>query len=163
MNIKKDPRTNSNIGLGTCSQLDRFARTGNKAPVIEPTSIMNTEPILRPKDESSPPPEPQETASDIARVWGKCSTQLAYMWGYCGGSHLKDLKGDPLKRKNTTRPLANIDHVIRILSTLTVVVKIGKVRKDTSPKVDQGCAINRCLKTGFESLTLTTLYRFVDL
>ena len=52
-------KTNSNIGLGTFSQLDRFARTGNKAPDVEPTSIMNTEAILRPKDESSPPPEPQ--------------------------------------------------------------------------------------------------------
>lgn len=69
----KDLRTNSNIGLGTCSQVDRFARTGNKAPAIEPTSIMNTEAILRPKDVSSPPPEPQSTASveDIARVWGR--------------------------------------------------------------------------------------------
>ena len=58
--------TNSNIGLGTCSQLDRFARTGNKAPDIEPTRIMNTEAILRPKAESSPPPEPQSTVSDIS-------------------------------------------------------------------------------------------------
>ena len=52
-------KTNSNIGFGTFSQVDRFARTGNKAPDVEPTSIMNTEAILRPKDESSPPPEPQ--------------------------------------------------------------------------------------------------------
>jgi hypothetical protein len=69
---------NSNIGLGTCSQLDRFARTGNRAPVVEPTSIMNTEAILRPKDESSPPPEPQSRASDITRG-GKSSTRLADM------------------------------------------------------------------------------------
>ena len=71
VNIKyhnhEDLRTNSNTSLGTCSHLDRFARTGNKAPAIEPTSIMNTEAILRPKDESSPPPEPQSTASDIVR------------------------------------------------------------------------------------------------
>ena len=65
----KDLRTNSNIGLGTCSQLDLFARTGNKAPNIEPTSIMNTEATLRPRDESSPPPEPQSSVLDIAKVW----------------------------------------------------------------------------------------------
>ena len=39
-------KTNSNIGLGTCSQEERFARTGNKAPDIEVTSITNTEAIL---------------------------------------------------------------------------------------------------------------------
>ena len=70
---RKTEKTNSNIGLGTFSQLDRFARTGNKAPLVEPTSIMNTEAILRPKDESSPPLEPQLTASDITRG-GKTST-----------------------------------------------------------------------------------------
>jgi hypothetical protein len=63
-------KTNSNIGFGTFSQLDRFARTGTRAPLVEPTSIMNTEAILRRKDESSPPPEPQSTAADITRVWG---------------------------------------------------------------------------------------------
>ena len=88
-------RTNSNTGLGTCSQVDRFARTGNKAPIIEPTSIMNTEAILRPKDESSPPPEPQSTAADIASVGGKSGTQLGDIWGENdrAGSYLK---GDAL-------------------------------------------------------------------
>jgi hypothetical protein len=82
--IMKDSGTNSNIGLGTCSQVDRFARTGNKAPDIEPTSIMNTEAILRPREELSPPPEPQSTASveDIAKKVGGIvdSAQLADIW-----------------------------------------------------------------------------------
>ena len=66
----KDLKTNSNTGLGTRSQVDRFARTGNKAPDIEVASIMNTEPTLRPNESSAPPPEPQLTASveDIAKV-----------------------------------------------------------------------------------------------
>ena len=78
--LKDSERTNSNMGLGTFSQLDRFARTGNKAPDVEPTSIMNTEAILRPKDESSPPPEPHSTAADIT------GTQLADIWGESGDS-----------------------------------------------------------------------------
>ena len=104
---KKNLRTNSNTGLGTCSQLDRFARTGNKAPAIEPTSIMNTEPILRPKDESSPPPEPQATASDMARVWveGLHSAGLyaGRLWGF-------SFERRSFKKEGQ---LANLDHVIR--------------------------------------------------
>jgi hypothetical protein len=64
----EDLKTNSNTGLGTRSQVDRLARTGNKAPLIEVASIMKTEATLIPKDLSDPPPEPQSIPSmvDIA-------------------------------------------------------------------------------------------------
>ena len=82
---------------------------------------MNTEAILRPKDESSPPPEPQLRASDIAKVWEKVdSTQLADIWGESdwAGSHLT---GDALI-KDDLRPIGRrMDHVKRISSTSTVL------------------------------------------
>ena len=54
---------------------------------------MNTEAILRPKDESSPPPEPHSTAADIT----KCrSTQLADIWGESDDCVFSHLTGDPL-------------------------------------------------------------------
>jgi len=67
----KDLKTHSNMGLGICSQVERFARTGNRAPLVEPMSIMNIEAILRRKDVSAPPPEPQlrsVVVSDMAGV-----------------------------------------------------------------------------------------------
>lgn len=69
--MRKDLETNSNTGLGTRSQVDRFARTGNAAPNIEVASIINIEPTLRPKETFDPAPEPQLMPStvDIVKVW----------------------------------------------------------------------------------------------
>ena len=71
--IVKGRKTNSNIGCGTRSQEERFARTGNRAPDVEPTRITNTEAILIRKDVSAPPPEPQSMTSvilDMSRMKG---------------------------------------------------------------------------------------------
>ena len=62
-------KTHSNTGLGTRSQDEFFAMTGNEAPLSEPMSMMNTEAILRWKNVSAPPPVPQlRSVVDMTRL-----------------------------------------------------------------------------------------------
>lgn len=59
--------THSNTPLGTCSQVERWANTGKRAPLSDPVRMMNMDAIRSPRKSSAPPPLAQLlTASAIA-------------------------------------------------------------------------------------------------